>query len=51
MSVVGIHNTATDEMITPPDPDDTLHHTDTLIIAGTDEAVEEVVALASATVE
>jgi trk system potassium uptake protein TrkA len=51
VSVVGIHNTATDEMITPPDPDDTLHYTDTLIIAGPDAAIEEVAEMASATAE
>jgi len=51
VSVVGIHETTTDEMTVPPDPDDPLHRTDTLIIAGTDEAVEQVAALASATVE
>ncbi len=49
VSVVGIHDTATDEMIVPPDPDDTLVHTDTLILAGTDEAIDAVAALASAT--
>ncbi|MFB6099128.1 MAG: TrkA family potassium uptake protein [Salinibacter sp.] len=49
VSVVGIHDTTTDEMIVPPDPDDTLHHADTLILAGTDEAIEKVAALASAT--
>jgi trk system potassium uptake protein TrkA len=51
VSVVGIHDTAVDEMIVPPDPDDTLHHTDTLILAGTDEAIEAVAELASATAE
>lgn len=51
LSVVGIHNTTTDEMIAPPDPDDTLHHTDTLIIAGPDAAIEEVAEMASATAE
>jgi trk system potassium uptake protein TrkA len=51
VSVVGIHNTTTDEMITPPDPDDTLHYTDTLIIAGPDAAIEEVAEMASATAE
>lgn len=51
VSVVGIHDTTVDEMIVPPDPDDTLHRTDTLILAGTDEAIEKVAALASATAE
>ena len=49
VSVVGIHDTTTDEMIVPPNPDDTLHHTDTLILAGTDEAIEAVTEMASAT--
>lgn len=49
VSVVGIHGTATGEMIVPPDPDDTLRRTDTLILAGRDEAIEAVAALASAT--
>lgn len=49
VSVVGIHETTTDEMIVPPDPDDTLRRTDTLILAGTDEAIEAVAELASAT--
>ena len=51
VSVVGIHDTTTDEMIVPPDPDDTLERTDTLILAGTDEAIDAVAALASATAE
>ena len=49
VSVVGIHETRADEMIVPPDPDDTLRRTDTLILAGRDEAIEAVAALASAT--
>jgi trk system potassium uptake protein TrkA len=49
-SVVGVHDTAVDEMIVPPDPDDMLRRTDTLIVAGTDEAIEDVAELASATV-
>lgn len=51
VSVVGIHDTTVDEMIVPPDPDDTLRRTDTLILAGTDEAIEKVADLASATAE
>jgi trk system potassium uptake protein TrkA len=47
---VGIHETTADEMIVPPDPDDTLRRTDTLILAGTDEAIKKVTELASATV-
>ena len=49
VSVVGIHDTATDEMIVPPDPDETLESTDTLLLAGTDEALEDVAELANAT--
>jgi trk system potassium uptake protein TrkA len=49
VSVVGIHDTATDEMIVPPDPDETLESTDTLLLAGTDAALEDVAALANAT--
>lgn len=51
VSVVGIHDTTVDEMIVPPDPDDTLHRTDTLILAGTDEAIKKVAQLSSATAE
>ena len=51
VSVVGIHETTIDDMIVPPNPDDTLRHTDTLILAGTDEAIEKVADLASATAE
>lgn len=51
VSVVGIHDRTVDEMIVPPDPDDTLDRTDTLILAGTDEAIHKVAELASATVE
>jgi len=49
VSVVAIHDTTVDEMIVPPDPDDTLHRTDTLVLAGTDEAIDAVTGLASAT--
>ncbi|MFO8099361.1 MAG: TrkA family potassium uptake protein [Salinibacter sp.] len=51
VSVVAIHDTTVDEMIVPPDPDDTLRRTDTLILAGTDEAIEAVAEMASATAE
>ncbi|PSQ93793.1 MAG: potassium transporter TrkA [Bacteroidetes bacterium QH_2_63_10] len=46
---LAIHDTTVDEMIVPPDPDDTLHRTDTLVLAGTDEAIDAVTGLASAT--
>lgn len=51
VSVVGIHDRTTDEMIVPPDPDETLERTDTLLLAGTDEALEAVTEMANATVE
>ncbi|MFB6247049.1 MAG: TrkA family potassium uptake protein [Salinibacter sp.] len=51
VSVVAIHDTTVDEMIVPPDPDDTLRRTDTLILAGTDEVLDELAELATATAE
>ncbi len=51
LSVVGIHDTTTDEMIVPPDPDETLDATDTLLLAGTDEALERIAELANETAE
>jgi trk system potassium uptake protein TrkA len=51
LSVVGIHDTTTDEMIVPPDPDETLDATDTLLLAGTDEALERAAEFANGTVE
>jgi trk system potassium uptake protein TrkA len=51
LSVVGIHDTTTDEMIVPPDPDETLEATDTLLLAGPDEALERVAELANETAE
>ena len=51
VSVVAIHDTRTDEMIVPPDPDETLEATDTLLLAGRDEALEAVAEQASATAE
>lgn len=51
LSVVGIHDTTTDEMIVPPDPDETLSATDTLLLAGPDEALERVAEMASETAE
>jgi len=51
LSVVGIHDTTTDEMIVPPDPDETLAATDTLLLAGPDEALERVAEMASETAE
>ena len=51
VSVVGIHDTATDEMIVPPNPDETLERTDTLLLAGTDEALEALAEMASETAD
>ncbi len=48
VSVVGIHDTAADQMIVPPDPDEPLQQTDTLILAGTDEMLDEVTEMANA---
>ena len=50
VSVVGIHDMETDEMIVPPDPDEILEETDTLLLAGTDTALEKVAAMANETV-
>lgn len=49
--VVGIYDTRNDETIVPPNPDDTLHRTDILILSGTDESIEKVAAWASETEE
>jgi trk system potassium uptake protein TrkA len=42
VTVVGIHETATNTMVVPPNPDETLSSTDTLLVAGTDAALEAV---------
>lgn len=51
VSVVAIHDTTTDDMLVPPDPDETLVATDTLLLAGTDEALEQVAEMASASTD
>jgi trk system potassium uptake protein TrkA len=51
VSVVGIHDTAADRMIVPPDPDETLEPTDTLLLAGTDAALEAVAERANRTAD
>jgi trk system potassium uptake protein TrkA len=51
VSVVGIHDTRTDEMHTPPDPDEPLKRTDTLLLAGPDEALSGLAEIASETAE
>lgn len=51
VSVVGIHDTRTDEMSTPPDPDEPLKQSDTLLLAGTDESLQQVAELATATAD
>jgi trk system potassium uptake protein TrkA len=42
LSVVAIHDTTTDAITVPPDPDTPLQRTDTLIVAGSDEALDAV---------
>jgi len=39
---VAIHDTTTDAITVPPDPDTPLQRTDTLIVAGSDEALDAV---------
>ncbi len=51
VSVVAIHDTTTDDMLVPPDPDETLVATDTLLLAGTDEALEGVAEMVSASTD
>ena len=51
VSVVGIHDTRTDKMHTPPDPDEPLKRTDTLLLAGPDEALSGLAEIASETAE
>lgn len=45
ISVVGVHDVLTDAMHVPPDPDAVLKESDTLIIAGKDEALRRVAQL------
>lgn len=45
LSVVGVHDTRTDELVIPPDPTVPLRSTDTLILAGSDEALHRAVEL------
>jgi len=49
VSVVAIHDTTVDEMVVPPDPDETLEHTDTLLLAGTDAALKAIAERANET--
>ncbi len=51
VSVVAIHDTTVDEMIVPPDPDEPLERTDTLILAGPDHALDAVTEMANASTE
>jgi trk system potassium uptake protein TrkA len=51
VSVVGVHDTMTDRMHVPPDPDETLERSDTLLLAGTDEALEAVAEMANETAD
>lgn len=45
LSVVGVHDTLSDKMSIPPDPNTPLKATDTLIIAGSDESLDQAVSL------
>ena len=47
VSVVGVHDTLSGEMQAPPDPDENLTSTDTLLLAGTEAALEAVAELAN----
>lgn len=40
LSVIAVHDVLTDTMHVPPNPDDVLKDTDTLLVAGTDENLE-----------
>ena len=42
LTIVAVHNVNTDTVLTPPDPDETLRRSDTLLVAGTEEALERV---------
>jgi trk system potassium uptake protein TrkA len=42
LSVVAVHNLDTDRVTTPPDPDDPLRKSDTLLVAGTETALDRV---------
>jgi trk system potassium uptake protein len=45
ISVVGIHDNLTDAMTVPPDPDAVLKQSDTLVVAGHDEALRQIASL------
>lgn len=45
ISVVGIHDVLTDTMAVPPDPDAVLKQSDTLVLAGKEEALQRVAKL------
>ena len=45
VSVIAIHNILTDEMAIPPDPDAPLKESDTLLVAGRDEALDRLAQL------
>jgi trk system potassium uptake protein TrkA len=42
LSVVAVHNLDTDQVTTPPDPDEPLRKSDTLLVAGTETALDRV---------
>lgn len=41
LTVIAIHDTKTDSVMVPPDPDEPLKATDTLLVAGTEDRLEE----------
>jgi len=46
LTVVAIHDTENDEVSIPPDPDEPLAATDTLLLAGTEDRLEELANMA-----
>ncbi len=42
LTIVAVHNVNTDTVHTPPDPDERLRKSDTLLVAGTEDALEQV---------
>ena len=45
VSVIAIHDILTDQMVIPPDPDAPLKDSDTLLVAGRDEALDRIAQL------
>lgn len=46
ITVIAVHDTATDDVTVPPDPDAPLEATDTLLVAGTEEHLAEIADMA-----